>query len=79
MTISSPELALLIAACIDSLGRTKNSPAIPVLEFNVKIKKATAKAINLFILIPPISFYIFLFFIKKENLNNKYYENNKLE
>jgi len=64
MTISSPGLALFIAACIDSPGWTKISTAIPVLEFNVKIKKATAKAINLFISIPLSHFNYHIFFTK---------------
>ena len=49
MTISSPGFALFTAACIDYPGWTKISAAVPVLEPNVKIRKANAKVMNMFI------------------------------
>jgi hypothetical protein len=47
--ISSPETALFIAVCIDSPEWTEIWAAAPGLEPNVKMRRANAKAINLFI------------------------------
>jgi hypothetical protein len=49
MTISSPEVALFTADCIDSPGWTVSSAAVQILEQKEKITRATAKVKNLFI------------------------------
>jgi hypothetical protein len=53
MIISSPEVALFTAICIEPPGWTEISAAVTIPEPDIKIRKTASNIINLFIQIPP--------------------------